>query len=43
MKVCELIQPIAGIDDPDRLTRERVQDVYDELERMITENEQRAA
>ena len=31
---------IAGIDDPDRLTREGVQDVYDELDRLIAENEQ---
>ena len=43
VKVCELIQRIARIDDPDRLTREQVQDVYDELERLITENEQQAA
>ena len=42
-KVCELILRVAGIDEPDRLTREQVQDVYDELERLITENEQRAA
>jgi hypothetical protein len=34
---------VAGSDEPDRLTREQVQDVYDELERLITENEQRAA
>ena len=42
-KVCELIHRIAGVDDPDRLSREQVQDVYDELERLIAENEQRAA
>jgi hypothetical protein len=43
VKVGDLIQRIAGIDDPDRLNREQVQDVYDELERLITDNEQRAA
>ena len=42
-KVCELVHRVAGIDEPDRLTREQVQDVYDELERLITENDQRAA
>ena len=42
-KVCELILHVAGFDEPDRLTREQVQDVFDELERLITENEQRAA
>jgi DNA polymerase III epsilon subunit-like protein len=34
---------VAGVDEPDLLTREQVQDVYDELDRLITENEQRAA
>src|SRR5262249_16835483 len=42
-KVWALIQRVAGIDDPDRLTREPVQDVYDELERLISENDQQAA
>ena len=42
-KVCELILRVADIDEPDRLTREQVQDVYDELERLITESELRAA
>ena len=42
-KVCELILRVAGIDEPDRLTREQVQDVYDELERLITENDRQAA
>jgi DNA polymerase III epsilon subunit family exonuclease len=42
-KVCELILRVAGIDEPDLLTREQMQDVYDELERLITENERRAA
>ena len=42
-KVRELIHRIAGIDEPDGLTREQVQDVYDELERLITDNEERAA
>ena len=42
-KVCELILHVAGIDEPDRLTREQVQDVYDELERLITENDRQAA
>jgi len=42
-KVCELILHVAGIDEADCLTREQVQDVYDELERLITENDLRAA
>ena len=42
-KVCELVLHVAGIDEPDCLTREQVQDVYDELERLITENDLRAA
>ena len=42
-KVCELILRVAGIAEPDHLTREQVQDVYDELERLITDNEERAA
>ncbi|HSS73925.1 MAG TPA: 3'-5' exonuclease [Gaiellaceae bacterium] len=42
-KVCELILQVAGVDEPDRLTREKVQDVYDELERLITENDRQAA
>ena len=42
-KVCALVLHIAGIDEPDRLTREQVQDVYDELQRLITESDQQAA
>ena len=42
-KVCELVHRVAGVDEPDLLTREQVQDVYDELDRLIAENEQRAA
>lgn len=42
-KVCQLVHRVAGVDEPDLLTREQVQDVYDELERLIAENEQRAA
>jgi hypothetical protein len=42
-KVCQLVHRVAGVDEPDLLTREKVQDVYDELERLIDENEQRAA
>ena len=42
-KVCELVQRVAGVDEPDLLTRESVQDVYDELERLIAENDLRAA
>jgi DNA polymerase III epsilon subunit-like protein len=42
-KVCELVLRMAGIDEPDGLTREQVQDVYDELERLITENDRQAA
>ena len=34
---------VAGIDEPDLLTREQVQDVYDKLERLITEKGLRAA
>jgi hypothetical protein len=33
---------VAGVSEPDVLTREQVQDVYDELERLIDENEQGA-
>ena len=42
-KVCELILRVAGIEEPDRLTSEQVQDVYDELDRLITESDQQAA
>jgi DNA polymerase III epsilon subunit family exonuclease len=42
-KVCALLHSIAGVDEPDDLDRERVQDVYDELERLIAENERQAA
>ena len=34
-KVCELVHRVAGVDEPDLLTREQVQDVYDELDRLI--------
>jgi DNA polymerase III epsilon subunit-like protein len=42
-KVCELVDRIAGVAEPDLLTREQVQDVYDELERLIAQNGQQAA
>lgn len=42
-QVCQLVHRVAGVDEPDLLTREQVQDVYDELERLIADNEQRAA
>jgi len=41
--VCELVHRVAGVEEPDLLTREHVQDVYDELERLIAENGRRAA
>ena len=41
-KVCELIHRVAAVAEPDLLNREQVQDVYEELERLIAENEQRA-
>jgi len=41
-KVCELVLRVTGVDDPDLLTREQVQDVYDELDRLIAENERQA-
>jgi hypothetical protein len=41
-KVCELVRRVAGVDEPDLLTREQVQDVYDELDRLIDENERQA-
>jgi hypothetical protein len=34
-KVSELVDRIAGVSEPDLLTREQVQDVYDELERLM--------
>jgi hypothetical protein len=42
-KVCRLVHRVAGVDEPDLLTREQVQDVYDELDRLIADNEHRAA
>ncbi len=42
-KVCELVHRVAAVDEPDQLNREQVQAVYDELERLIAENDQRAA
>ncbi len=42
-KVCELVHRVASVDEPDRLTREQVQDVFDELERLIAQNDRRAA
>jgi DNA polymerase III epsilon subunit family exonuclease len=42
-KVCGLVHRVAGVDEPDQLNREQVQDVFDELERLIDENERRAA
>ena len=40
-KVCQLVHRVAGVDEPDPLTREQAQDVYDELEWLIDDNEQR--
>lgn len=42
-KVCELVHRVAGAQEPDLLTREQVQDVYDELDRLIADNSQRPA
>ncbi len=42
-KVCDLVRRVAGVDEPDLLTREQVQDVYDELEHLIAENDRRRA
>lgn len=42
-KVVALVQRIAGIDDPNLLTREQVQDVYDELDRLSDERAREAA
>jgi DNA polymerase III epsilon subunit-like protein len=42
-KVCRLVHRVAGVDEPDLLTREQVQDVYDQLEQLIDDNKQRAA
>jgi DNA polymerase-3 subunit epsilon len=36
-KVCELVRLVAAVDAPDLLTREKVQDVYDELEWLRSE------
>lgn len=40
-KVSELVERIAGVSEPDLLTREQVQDVYDELERLMEQRSQR--
>jgi DNA polymerase III epsilon subunit family exonuclease len=42
-KVCELVQRIAGINEPDMLNREQVQDVFDELEGMLERRDRDAA
>lgn len=42
-RVVELVRRVAGVDEPDRLNREQVQDVFDELERLIAGNDRRAA
>ena len=34
-RVCALVHRIAGVSEPDLLSREQVQKVYDELERLI--------
>jgi hypothetical protein len=39
--VSELVHRIAGVSDPDLLTREQVQDVYDELERLTEQRSPR--
>ena len=33
-KVCEVVRRVAGVEEPDLLTRDEIQDVYDELERL---------
>ena len=42
-KVCELIHRMAVVDEPELLTREQVQDVYDELERLSEQLNHRTA
>ena len=37
-RVVALVERVAGSDDVDSLTREQVQDVYDELERLIEQH-----
>ena len=41
-RVCELVRQVAGVDEPELLTREQVQTVYDQLEELIEANEQAA-
>jgi DNA polymerase III epsilon subunit-like protein len=41
-QVCELVRRVAGVDEPELLTREQVQTVYDRLEELIEANEQAA-
>jgi DNA polymerase III epsilon subunit family exonuclease len=41
-KVCELVHRITGVNEPDLLTREQVQNVYDELERLIEQRNHQA-
>ena len=40
-KVSELVDRIAGVSEPDLLTREQVQDVYEELERLMEQRSHR--
>lgn len=42
-RVCELIDRIAGVAEPDLLNREQLQLVYDELDRLIASRLQHAA
>jgi DNA polymerase III epsilon subunit family exonuclease len=42
-KVYELVNRVAGVNEPNVLSRAQVQDVYDELGRLIDENDQPAA
>jgi DNA polymerase III epsilon subunit family exonuclease len=42
VKICELVHHITGVDEPDRLNREQVQNVYDELERLIEHRKRQA-
>jgi DNA polymerase III epsilon subunit-like protein len=41
-QVCELVRRVAGVDEPELLTREQVQTVYDQLEELTEASEQAA-
>ena len=41
-KLSELVNRIAGVSEPDLLTREQVQDVYDELQRLMEQRSHQA-